>query len=76
MRILKDILHFFVNGFSVFKKASFGEYRESSHAIEKLKHEMFVSSKLLTDKDKLKRDRANIAHDFYTAFSKEINNKR
>lgn len=71
MCIINNIIHFVKNGFNVLRSASSNNYEESSPAIKALKHEMFATpSGRHTDIENLRKDRAYVAHDVRTAFSK------
>ena len=58
MGIIKNIIHFVKNGFSVLRRASTGNYEDNSPEIQALKDEMFSSpSNKRTDLDNIKKDR-------------------
>ena len=73
MGIIKNIIHFIKNGFSVLRRASTGNYEDNSPEIQALKDEMFSSpSNERADLDNIKKDRNNVAHDVRASFNNLI----
>ncbi len=70
MCIIKDTIHFIKNGISVLRRASSGNYEESSPEIEALKREMFSTpSSRQNDMENLRKDRNNVVRDIRTAYN-------
>ncbi len=70
MCIISDFIHFIKNGASILRRASSGNYEESSPEIEALKREMFsTQSDRCTDMENLRKDYHNVVRDVRTSFN-------